>query len=89
MLVLPDLAYSQCGTWDAKIISIQKVDTSFIITGKNYMPDCKTPSGIYFEWQTDQNGASELKKGMRIDFDKWKPQKGYWKYLRLYSKSTK
>jgi len=86
--LLFQFTYSQettndCGLWDAVIVSIERDNDSFIVTGKNYMPDCTTPSGIYFEWLASKDCIRELATGMRIDFDKFKPVKGFWKYKRI------
>lgn len=79
---------NECGTWDAVIISIDKINNNFVVTGKNFMPDCTTPSGIYFEWLADKECLKELKIGMKIDFDKFRPNKGNWNYSRLYTEQT-
>lgn len=79
------LSQDKCGTWDAVIIKIEKADTSFVVTGMNYMPDCQTPSGVFFEWSTNQFGVCQLTPGMKINFDTWRPAKGYWKYKRMYA----
>lgn len=77
-----------CGTWDAVICNIEKVDTAFVVSGMSMMPDC-SPSGIMFEWWTNQFGISGLSLGMIINFDKFKPIKGYWKYKSMYGKIIK
>ncbi|HAY34733.1 MAG TPA: hypothetical protein DCY06_11440 [Bacteroidetes bacterium] len=92
--LLYQLSYSQenkneCGTWDAVIISIEKFNDSFLVTGKNFMPDCVTSSGIYFEWSADKECVKELALGMRLDFDKFKPIKGYWRYNKMFTEHVK
>lgn len=83
-------SYSQnkdtdCGIWDAVILKIEKLDTSYVVTGQNVMPDC-TPIGIFFEQWANESTIKELRIGMRLDFVKFKPYSGYWKYKRIYTK---
>lgn len=72
-----------CGIWDAVIISIDKIDTCFIVTSVSVMIDCK-PFGIYFEYYANESTIKELQLGMKLDVDKFKPIKGYWKYNWIY-----
>lgn len=53
------------------------------------MPDCITPSGIYFEWSADKECIKELALGMKIDFDKFKPTNGHWRYKRMFTEQPK
>jgi len=67
------------GIWDGVIISIEKQDTTFVVTGQNMIDDT-TPSGLYFEWYANAPAIRELCLGMKIVFDRWKPKEGYWLY---------